>query len=73
MDFKVIYKLDITIVEEKSSDGNSPQEIKGIKNNRPNGDTCIVKGSITKVKADICKQIDKLSEDLNKWYYGEED
>jgi len=72
VDFKIIYKLDITIVEDKFYDGKSPQELKDNESlvKKPNGQTCIVSGNVDKIKRDICKQIDKLSEDLKKWYYG---
>jgi len=75
MDFKVIYKLDMTIVEDEFFDGKSPQEIKNNISllNKPNGQVCVVKGNKEKIKKEICKQIDKLSEDLKKWYYGEEE
>lgn len=67
MNFKIKYKLDITIADE---DRLSPERKK--KDNKLLGEICTIQGSKDKIKRELNKLIDELSDKLEKWYYGDQ-
>lgn len=68
MKFEIIYKLDMTIEEDRLV----PKTTIRRTNKNPKGKTLKFKGNKEEIKRELCNQIDELADNLEKWYFGEE-
>ena len=66
MNFNIKYKLDITIADEDRLSGKKKDNKKLL------GEVCTIQGSKEKIKKDLNKLIDELSDKLETWFYGNE-